>query len=88
MKLTTIYRVQDKLEELYLPNTFNLSIYKKIDNTDLVEHTDRAGKIFYQKNRALMIPKTSDQQKKGMSQFNLNCPLDIGYEFPRRKASP
>lgn len=51
LKLTTIYRVLDKLDELYLPYTFDLSIYGKIDNPDLKEHIARVGKIFYQKNR-------------------------------------
>jgi len=40
------------LDELDLPYTFDLSAYDKINNTDLIEHINRAGIIFYQKAQA------------------------------------
>ena len=47
LNLKTIYKIQDKLDELYLPYKFDISIYEHIDNPDLKEHINRVGKIFY-----------------------------------------
>jgi predicted nucleotidyltransferase len=45
----SVYPLLDKLEELYLPYTFDISIFEKLSNPELVEHIQRAGKLFYQK---------------------------------------
>jgi hypothetical protein len=37
------------LEELYLPYTFDISIFTQIDNDDLIKHILRVGKTFYLK---------------------------------------
>lgn len=46
-------RVQDKLswqlDDLLLPWQFDLSIHHHIDNSDLLAHIDRVGKVLYQK---------------------------------------
>ena len=34
-------------KRLYLPYTFDISIFEHIDSNDLVEHINRVGKIFY-----------------------------------------
>jgi predicted nucleotidyltransferase len=51
LNLQTIYRVMDKLDDLYLPYKFDISIFDYIDNEDLIEHIKRVGKIFYQKEK-------------------------------------
>ena len=48
-KLTarTLYRIDEELEELLLPYTFDLSLLKEIDNSDLLGHIRRIGIVFY-----------------------------------------
>ncbi|VAX37108.1 Nucleotidyltransferase domain protein, Caur_2868 group [hydrothermal vent metagenome] len=50
LNLKIIYALDDELDELYLPYTFDISIFTHIDNKDLIEHIDRVGKIFYEKS--------------------------------------
>ncbi len=45
----SIYPLQEALEKLYLPYTFDISIFKRLDNLDLIEQILRVGKTFYQK---------------------------------------
>ncbi|MBE9563520.1 MAG: nucleotidyltransferase domain-containing protein [Proteobacteria bacterium] len=47
----TVYPLMDVLEELYLPYTFDISIFSQIDNNDLIEHIHRVGKVFYEKTK-------------------------------------
>jgi len=45
----TVYPLMDTLKKLDLPYTFDISIRDHIDNTDLLEHIQRIGKVFYDK---------------------------------------
>src|SRR6056297_800399 len=45
----TIFGTQDEIEELYLPHSFDISIFDCIDNEDLIDHIIRVGKVFYEK---------------------------------------
>ena len=45
----TIFGIQDEIEELYLPYSFDISIFDRIDNQDLIDHIKRVGKVFYEK---------------------------------------
>ncbi len=45
----SVYLLMDKLDELYLPYSFDISIYEQIDNTALKEHIDRVGQVIYEK---------------------------------------
>jgi len=45
----SVYPLMDTLDELYLPYTFDISIFSHIDNKDLIEHINRVGKVFYEK---------------------------------------
>ena len=45
----TIFGIQDEIEELYLPYSFDISIFDRIDNEDLIDHIKRVGKVFYEK---------------------------------------
>jgi len=49
LTLQTIFAIQDKIEELYLPYRFDISIYDRIDNEDLKDHIQRVGKTLYKK---------------------------------------
>ncbi|MEA3465926.1 MAG: nucleotidyltransferase domain-containing protein [Thermodesulfobacteriota bacterium] len=57
----SVYPLMDELEELYLPYTFDISIFEHINNEDLIEHIHRVGKVFYD-NRELM--KSSSTQPR------------------------
>lgn len=47
MDLQVLSRISLMLDDLLLPNKFDLSIYHHIANQDLLEHIDRAGKNLY-----------------------------------------
>lgn len=47
LTLTIQQKIESELEELMLPYTFDLSIFHKISNQDLIDHITRVGKKFY-----------------------------------------
>jgi predicted nucleotidyltransferase len=47
----SVYPLMDEIEELYLPYSFDFSIYSHIDNGDLLDHIERVGKVFYERQR-------------------------------------
>lgn len=49
----TIYPLMNKLDSLYLPYKFDVSIFQNLDNPEFVEHILRVGKIFYQRKLAV-----------------------------------
>jgi predicted nucleotidyltransferase len=51
LTLKDLNKISMALDDLLLPYTFDLSIYKQIDNQDLIEHINRVGKLFYSKER-------------------------------------
>lgn len=42
-----VNRIYIDLDELYLPYMFDISIYKNLENLDLIEHINRVGCDFY-----------------------------------------
>ncbi|MCP4457583.1 MAG: nucleotidyltransferase domain-containing protein [Cytophagales bacterium] len=49
LALTDLYRIENALDDLLLPYTFDLSLYHQIDNKDLLAHIERVGKVFYKR---------------------------------------
>ena len=49
LKLDIINKIDLELDDLLLPYTFDLSIFRHIDNPDLVDHINRVGKVLYSK---------------------------------------
>lgn len=47
LNLTTLQKIESKLDELLLPYKFDLSLLKQIKNPDLLDHIQRIGQIFY-----------------------------------------
>ena len=47
LDLTTLFKIENQLDDLLLPYKIDLSILHKIENPDLVEHIKRVGIIFY-----------------------------------------
>lgn len=44
-----LLQIMTELDDLLLPYSIDLSIYQQIDNSNLVEHIQRVGIIFYQR---------------------------------------
>ncbi len=40
-------KIEIELDDLFLPYKFDVSLYKSIDNIDLLEHINRVGKTIY-----------------------------------------
>ena len=40
-----------ELDKLFLPYIFDISIFKQITNDDLIEHINRYGKVFFEKDK-------------------------------------
>ena len=80
----SVYPLMDELEELYLPYTFDISIFEHIDNKHLIEHINRVGKLFYvNKKQQLLINKalTAIEQIKQNTQQNLRNTKQIFTEI-------
>lgn len=45
-----------EIDDLLLPYTFDMSVYEKISNKDLIAHIDRQGKILYERNTSAIMP--------------------------------
>lgn len=44
-----LLNIELQLDDLLLPYVFDLSLKKQISNTDLIDHINRVGKLFYEK---------------------------------------
>lgn len=49
LNLSLLHKIENELDELYLPYKIDLSIYHQISNEDLLKHIERVGKVFYEK---------------------------------------
>ncbi|MEA1874173.1 MAG: nucleotidyltransferase domain-containing protein [Bacteroidota bacterium] len=47
LDLTTLLKIENELDDLFLPHKIDLSIFHKIENPDLTEHINRIGITFY-----------------------------------------
>lgn len=47
LKIDDILKLKILIDDLNLPNTFDLLIYDKISDSAILEHIDRVGKKFY-----------------------------------------
>lgn len=44
-----LLQLENEIDDLLLPYTFDLSIFHQIENPDLIDHIKRVGKVFYSK---------------------------------------
>jgi len=51
LNLDVLNKLENQLDDLLLPYTFDISIFKQITNSDLIEHINRIGIVFYLKNK-------------------------------------
>jgi len=52
LTLNVLYRIMDEIDDLLLPYTFDLSIFRHINDPDVLEHIQRVGVTFYSKAEA------------------------------------
>lgn len=50
LNLTTLQKIENDLDELFLPYKIDLSLYHQIKNPELLDHIRRVGKVFYEKS--------------------------------------
>ncbi|MCX7111172.1 MAG: nucleotidyltransferase domain-containing protein [Proteobacteria bacterium] len=43
-------RIENELDDLLLPYKIDLSLFRQIDNPNLIEHIERVGVVFYEGN--------------------------------------
>lgn len=51
LTIETLYRILEELDDLNLPYSIDLSIYRTIEDVDLIGHIQRVGQIFYQREK-------------------------------------
>jgi predicted nucleotidyltransferase len=49
LTLNVLNKITHELDDLLLPYTIDLSIFRDISDTDVIEHIKRVGVIFYEK---------------------------------------
>lgn len=49
LTLEVLYRIMDEIDDLLLPYTFDLSIFRQISDPDVIDHVRRVGVVFYEK---------------------------------------
>ena len=52
LNLNVLNQIAWDLDDLLLPYTFDISIYRHIKQNDLLEHIERVGLVLYQKKQA------------------------------------
>ena len=50
ISIRDLNRILLELDELYLPYSFDLVIFDRIENNDLIDHINRVGIIIYQRD--------------------------------------
>lgn len=50
LNLKIINKISLQIDNLFLPYTFDLSVFEHIENKDLIDHIQRIGQVFYQKD--------------------------------------
>jgi len=48
LSLSELMQIEEELDELLLPWMIDISLYSQIDNSDLCEHIDRVGVLFFE----------------------------------------
>ena len=51
LTLNMLYKIDEELDDLLLPYTFDLSIFERLSDPDFIDHVQRVGVVFYQRNR-------------------------------------
>ena len=54
LTLRTLFRIMDDLDDLLLPYTMDLSLFRHISDADLIDHIQRVGVVFYRKDHPII----------------------------------
>ncbi len=54
INLNLLNKITSKLDDLLLPYMIDTSIFSHIDNTELIDHINRVGKVFYEKEETIL----------------------------------
>ena len=46
---SVLFKIEDELDDLMLPYTFDISVFDLVSDPDFRQHVERVGKVFYQK---------------------------------------
>ncbi|MBE9465770.1 nucleotidyltransferase domain-containing protein [Dyadobacter subterraneus] len=49
LSFSELLQIENKLDDLLLPYKIDLSLKRQISNSDLIEHIERVGEVFYEK---------------------------------------
>lgn len=49
LNLTVLHKIENDLDDLFLPYKMDLSLLHHIQNDELIEHINRVGQVFYTK---------------------------------------
>ena len=49
LTLDVLYKIDEQLDDLLLPYTFDLSIFAQLSDPDFIEHIQRVGLVFYER---------------------------------------
>ncbi len=49
LSLSKLFQIENEIDDLLLPYKIDLSLYSLIENTNLIEHIERVGLVFYEK---------------------------------------
>ncbi|WP_027358697.1 nucleotidyltransferase domain-containing protein [Desulforegula conservatrix] len=52
VNLSELLKIENELDDLLLPYKIDLSLIHKIENTDLIDHINRVGLVFYEDRKA------------------------------------
>ncbi|OHW61571.1 nucleotidyltransferase domain protein [Andreesenia angusta] len=51
LTILDLHNLEIMLDELYLPYSFDLSIFEKLQNEDLIDHINRVGKVIFDREK-------------------------------------
>jgi predicted nucleotidyltransferase len=57
MNHTELLRLETEMDDLLLPYKIDLSLFRQIDNPNLIDHIEKVGKLFYDRVISLMPSK-------------------------------
>ncbi len=50
-----LFRIMDEIDDLLLPYTFDLSIFEHITDPDVIDHIQRVGVLFFEKQAEKVV---------------------------------
>jgi len=68
LDLQVMNKLSEQLDDLLLPYTLDVSVYKQITDPDLLDHIRRVGVLFYKK-------KLKDPSRQGLNPLPNNAPF-------------